>query len=56
MRAVRADRIEGRCYNLVGDVRPNAREYIADLAEAMRRPLKFHPQSVNLLLAQEYGK
>ena len=46
VRAVRAEGIEGRCYNLVGDVRLSAREYIAALAEAMRRPLKFHPQSV----------
>ena len=37
-------------------MRLSAREYIAALAEAMRRPLKFHPQSVNLLLTQEYGK
>ncbi len=54
--AVRAEGIDGHCYNLVGDVRLNAREYIAALAEAMRRPLKFHPQSVNLLMTQEYGK
>lgn len=55
-RTARADRIEARCYNLVGDVRPTAREYIAALAEALQRPLKFHPQSVDLLLMQEYGK
>ncbi len=55
-RASRAEAVEGRCYNLVGDVRPNAREYIAALAAALQRPLKFHPQSVDLLLAQEYAK
>jgi len=40
-----------RSYRLVGDVRPSAREYIADLAKAMRRPLQYHQQSVDVLLA-----
>jgi predicted dehydrogenase/nucleoside-diphosphate-sugar epimerase len=56
LRAARAGEIDQRSYNLVGDVRLGAREYIAALAEALQRPLKFHPQSVDLLLAQEYGK
>jgi hypothetical protein len=56
VRAARADGIEGRCYNLVGDVRPSAREYIADLAAALERPLRFHPQVVELLWLQEYAK
>jgi len=56
LHATRAEGTLGRCYNLVGDVRPNARDYIAALAAAMQRPLKFHPQVVELLLAQEYGK
>ena len=30
LRAGTRRRIDGRCYNLVGDVRPSAREYIAD--------------------------
>ena len=55
-RAARTDGIQKRCYNLVGDVRPTAREYIGTLAEALQRPLTFHPQMVDLLLAQEYGK
>ncbi len=54
--AARAGGFDGRCYNLVGDVRLSARDYIAALAAAMQRPLKFHPQLVELLLAQEYGK
>ena len=54
--AARAGGIDGHCYNLVGDVRMSARDYIAALAAAMQRPLKFHPQLVELLLAQEYGK
>jgi predicted dehydrogenase/nucleoside-diphosphate-sugar epimerase len=54
--AARAGGFDGHCYNLVGDVRMSARDYIAALAAAMQRPLKFHPQLVELLLAQEYGK
>ena len=54
--AARADGIEGRCYNLVGDVRPGAREYIAALGVALQRPLRFHPQSPLKLWAAELGK
>jgi predicted dehydrogenase/nucleoside-diphosphate-sugar epimerase len=35
----------GQLYNLVGDVRLTAREYVAELARATRRPLTYHPQS-----------
>jgi nucleoside-diphosphate-sugar epimerase len=54
--ASRASDVDGRCYNLVGDVRPSAREYLAELGQALQRPLHFHPQLVELLLAQEYAK
>lgn len=54
--AARAEGIEGRCYNLVGDVRPSAREYIAALGAALHRPLRFHPQSALTLWAAELGK
>jgi predicted dehydrogenase/nucleoside-diphosphate-sugar epimerase len=54
--ATRAEGIEGRCYNLVGDVRPSAREYIAALGAALHRPLRFHPQSPLALWAGELGK
>lgn len=54
--ACHAEGVEGRCYNLVGDVRLTAREYIADLGNAMQRPLHFHPQRVDALWLQEYGK
>jgi nucleoside-diphosphate-sugar epimerase len=54
--AARADGIAGRCYNLVGDVRPSAREYIAALGVALHRPLRFHPQSPLGLWVQELGK
>ena len=48
--------IEGRCYNLVGDVRPSAREYMEDLAEATGRPLRFHPSVPAGLWAGELAK
>lgn len=49
-------RVEGRCYNLVGDVRPTAREFVAELARAMGRPLRFHPQSATRLWLADLGK
>ena len=54
--AVRAPDLEGRCYNLVGDVRLTAREYIELLAEALQRPLRFHPQSPRKLWMAELAK
>jgi len=48
--------IEGRTYNLVGGVRPTAREYILDLARALERPLRFHPKSPYALYCDEIGK
>ena len=54
--ATEAQRIEGHCYNLVGDVRPSAREFVAALARVTHRPLQFHPQSPLRLWAAEFGK
>jgi predicted dehydrogenase/nucleoside-diphosphate-sugar epimerase len=54
--AVRAENIEGRCYNLVGDVRPTARAYIADLGRTLHRPLRYHPQSATGLWLEDMGK
>ena len=54
--AARADGIDGRCYNLVGDVRLTAREFIAELARATGRPLRFHPQWPSLLWAGDVAK
>jgi nucleoside-diphosphate-sugar epimerase/predicted dehydrogenase len=54
--AMRAPAVEGRCYNLVGDVRPDARSYIAALARATGRPLRFHASQPASLLGQEFGK
>ena len=48
--------IEGRCYNLVGGVRLNAREYLAQLARALERPLRFHPKSPYALYGEETAK
>ena len=55
-RATQAPGIEGRAYNLVGDVRLTAREYTAALAGALGRPLRYHPQSARFLWAEDMGK
>jgi nucleoside-diphosphate-sugar epimerase len=55
-RAAEAPGVEGKCYNLVGDVRLSAREYTAALAAALGRPLRFHPQSPRFLWAEDAGK
>jgi predicted dehydrogenase/nucleoside-diphosphate-sugar epimerase len=54
--ACKAPGVEGQAFNLVGDVRLNAREYIAELARALGRPLKFHAHSPARLWAAEVGK
>lgn len=54
--ALTAEDVVGRCYNLVGDVRPGAREYITELARGLDRPLKFHPKSPYTLYGEEFGK
>ena len=54
--ACRADGLDGRCYNLVGDVRWTARDYIATLATVLQRPLRFHPSSPTRLWLLECGK
>ena len=56
VRAAAAPGIEGRSYNLVGDVRLTARDYTAELANALGRPLRYHPQSANFLWAEDTGK
>jgi nucleoside-diphosphate-sugar epimerase len=54
--AARTDGVEGRCYNLVGDVRLSAREYTEALGRALQRPLRFHPQWPRKLWLAEMGK
>ncbi len=56
LRALVAPEAAGKSYNLVGDVRLTAREFVAALAEATGRPLVFHPQSVDWLYASELFK
>jgi predicted dehydrogenase/nucleoside-diphosphate-sugar epimerase len=56
LRACRTEGIDGQCYNLVGDVRWSVRDYIATLATALERPLRFHPQSATRLWLIECGK
>jgi predicted dehydrogenase/nucleoside-diphosphate-sugar epimerase len=51
-----AETIPGRTYNLVGDVRPTAREFIGMLINATGRPIAYHPQSVDWLYAAELFK
>lgn len=54
--ACNAPGIDGRAYNIVGDVRLSAGEYIVELARATARPLRFHPQFPLLLWFEELGK
>ncbi|MCW5672385.1 MAG: NAD-dependent epimerase/dehydratase family protein, partial [Hydrogenophaga sp.] len=54
--AVTAPAAPGRAYNLVGDVRPSAREYLDDLSRTIGRPLKFVPSSPTGLWLVEMGK
>jgi nucleoside-diphosphate-sugar epimerase len=46
----------GPAYNLVGEVRLSAREYVAELAAATGRPLAYHPQAVGWTALVEGGK
>lgn len=55
-KAIAAEKIEGKSYNIIGDVRLTAREYMIELANATGRPFKFHPQSVGKLQMIEVGK
>lgn len=46
----------GRAYNLVGDVRPSAQEYLHQLSVAMQRPVKFVASIPTQLWLMEMGK
>ncbi|MEX2628703.1 MAG: NAD-dependent epimerase/dehydratase family protein [Tistlia sp.] len=54
--ACRQPDIEGRSFNLVGAVRPSAREYLAEVGRRTGRPLVFHPQAPRRLWAEEVAK
>jgi nucleoside-diphosphate-sugar epimerase len=55
-KAIEAPSLEGQCFNLVGDVRLTAREYVAELAKATGRPLQFHGQWTTKLYLIELMK
>lgn len=50
------DAITGKAFNLVGDVRWTARQYIDELAEATGRPLKFQAQGGTAVAGMEWLK
>lgn len=54
--AVTRDGVLGQCFNLAGDVRLSAREYIDELAKALGRPIVYHPQSPDMMYFSELGK
>ena len=54
--ACNASNAAGHAYNIVGDVRLSAREYVAELSKALSRPLRFHPQRPLLLWLEEMAK
>jgi nucleoside-diphosphate-sugar epimerase len=56
MRALDAPGIEGRSFNLAGDVRLSARELVGEVARAHGRPVHFHPRPLWLAQAMEVGK
>lgn len=56
VKAVTAPGVVGRAYNLVGDVRFSARAYMAALARATGRPLRYHPSPVWQLYLEDWAK
>jgi predicted dehydrogenase/nucleoside-diphosphate-sugar epimerase len=56
VKAVDLAEIPGRTYNLVGNVRPTAREFVGMLVNSTGRPIAYHPQSVDWLYAAELFK
>ncbi|MBL8701026.1 MAG: NAD-dependent epimerase/dehydratase family protein [Alphaproteobacteria bacterium] len=54
--ALTAPDVIGRADNIVGDVRLSAREFVAETARVLGRPLVFHPQSPLGLQAVEIVK
>ncbi len=54
--ALFSPRAPGKAYNLAGEVRISAREYIAGLANATGRAYRFHPRPLWVTWAAEKGK
>ncbi|MBI3820955.1 MAG: NAD-dependent epimerase/dehydratase family protein [Planctomycetes bacterium] len=48
--------IEGTSFNLAGDVRLTAREYISEMQKLSGRPMKFHPTPLSLTQASDLFK
>jgi nucleoside-diphosphate-sugar epimerase len=45
--------IEGKSFNLAGDVRPSTREYVQMIADRSLRPFRFYPRDPAVMKAQE---
>jgi len=56
VRALEGSGVDGKCYNLVGDVRMTARDYVVAMSRATGRPLRYHPQPVQKIFAIEIMK
>jgi nucleoside-diphosphate-sugar epimerase len=56
VRAAKTALAAGKTYNLVGDFRPTAQQYLAELAKVRQRPLKFHGKSPYGLYLDELAK
>jgi len=54
--AIDNDAAIGQQFNLAGDVRLTAREYVAELARISRRPIRFHAQSLPVMQLVDIGK
>jgi nucleoside-diphosphate-sugar epimerase len=48
-----ASGVEGKAFNLSGDIRPTAEEYVKILRERTRRDFRFYPRSLVLMAAWE---
>lgn len=54
--SLEAKGIDGKAYNLAGDVRLTAREYLSRLRDATGRAYRFHPQPLWVMGLFEWGK
>ena len=48
--------IEGLTFNLAGDVRPTASEFVSELRQRTRRNFRFYPRSMSGICAGEFGR
>jgi nucleoside-diphosphate-sugar epimerase len=56
VRSLFADGVVGKSYNLAGDVRLSAREYVAAMTDRTGRKIHYHPTPLRWMWLQEYGK